>query len=233
MKTKNSPAPLFEKRGVPMLSIKALSETGEIEGYGSTFGGEPDAYGDVIAAGAFTESLAGHKAAGTMPKMLWQHDRHEPVGKWLEAAEDDRGLLLKGKLNLNVEKGRRAYEHLKAGDIEGLSIGYRVKVYSVDEDTDVWTLLKIDLREVSVVTEGANASATVHGIKAARAAHEAIEKLKAGDLPSMREFEACLKGTLGLSNSQAERAARLLLKGPGEPAAAASDVREFLRALEE
>lgn len=214
----------------PILEIKALKETGEFEGYGSTFGGEPDSYGDVVAKGAFVDSLADHRARGTMPKMFWQHDASRPIGKWLEAEEDDHGLLMVGKLNMGVQQAKEAYALLKEGDIDGLSIGYRIREYSVDTDTSVWTLEKLDLLEVSVVSIGANSNATIASVKAAKAVHEITEKLKAGDRLTEREFEQLLKGSLGLSNSQAERAARVHLKGQGDPAEADQGLA-FLRAM--
>lgn len=221
----------MDKKTAPLLEIKALKDSGEFEGYGSTFGGEPDAYGDVIADGAYSDSLAAHKAKGTMPKLFWQHNTSEPIGKWLEASEDTHGLLLKGKLNMDVQRGREAHALLKAGDIDGLSIGYRIKEYSVDTDSGVWTLEKLDLIEVSVVSVGANENAVVSSVKAAKAAHDLLERLKAGDRLTEREFEKLLKGTLGFSDSQAERAARIHLKGQGEPANAAEDGLAFLQAL--
>ena len=220
----------MNKRTAPVLEIKALKETGEFEGYGSTFGGEPDAYGDVIAPGAYTDSLAAHRAKGTMPKLFWQHNADEPIGKYFDAIEDSHGLLMRGRLNMEVQRGREAHSLLKAGDIDGLSIGYRIKEYAVDTETGVWTLQKLDLIEVSIVSVGANENAVVQSVKAAKAAHDLTEKLKAGDRLTEREFEVWLKG-MGFSNSQAERAARLHLKGQGEPADAADDGAEFLRAL--
>lgn len=221
---------MMDKKTAPIFEIKSLKESGEFEGYGSTFGGEPDSYGDVIAAGAYAESLAAHRAKGTMPKLFWQHNSNEPIGKWLAASEDDHGLLLKGKLNMDVQRGREAHSLLKAGDIDGLSIGYRIKEYSVDTESGVWTLEKLDLIEVSVVSVGANENAVVSSVKAAKAAHDLMEKLKAGDQLSGREFETWLKG-LGFSNSQAERAARLHLKGQGDPANADDPRLAFLQAL--
>lgn len=220
----------MDKQTAPILEIKALKEGGEFEGYGSTFGGEPDAHGDVIASGAYAESLAAHKAKGTMPKLFWQHNADQPIGKWLDAKEDDHGLLMHGKLNMDVQRGREAYALLKAGDIDGLSIGYRVKEYSVDTETGVWTLEKLNLIEVSIVSLGANENAVVQSVKAAKAAHLLMEKLKAGDRLTEREFETWLKG-LGFSNSQAERAARLHLKGQGDLADAADDGVAFMQAL--
>ena len=219
------------RKAAPILEIKALETDGEIVGYGSTFGGDPDSYGDVVNAGAFADSLAQHAAGGTMPKMLWQHDSRCPIGKWTEASEDERGLLLKGQINMNVQQGREAHALLKAGDIDGLSIGYRLLEWSRDEDDEVWYLEKLDLREVSIVTDPANERATVQEVKAAKAVAEIKEKLAAGDRPTERELETLLKGSLGFSNSQAERAVRILLKGPGEPAIAADDRMRFLEAM--
>jgi HK97 family phage prohead protease len=209
--------------------VKAVDDaTGEIEGYGSTFGGEPDSYGDIVAPGAFAATLQEHKAKGSMPKMLWQHDRAQPIGRWTEAVEDDRGLKMRGRLTLAVPEAAKAYALLKDGCIDGLSIGYRIRRHEVDDDTGIWTLTEVDLQEVSVVTIPANEAATVASVKAARAAHEIIEKLRAGDRLTEREFEQLLKGTLGLSNAQAERAARVHLKGPGEPADAAERAKRAL-----
>ena len=220
-----------ERIAPPIFDIKALKATGEFEGYASTFGGEPDAYGDVIAPGAYADSLEQHKAKGTMPKLFWQHDRREPIGKWVDAMEDEKGLFVRGKLNMAVQRAKEAHALLKEGDIDGLSIGYRILEYSVDTETQIWTLEKLDLQEVSVVSIGANENATIESVKAARQTQELVERLKAGDRLSEREFETLLKGSLGLSNSQAERAARVHLKGQGDPADAESEVHKFMSLL--
>lgn len=222
------------KQAAAVLEIKAAdTRSGEFTGYGSTFGGEPDAYGDVIAKGAFAESIGVHRDRGTMPKMFWQHDPDRPIGRWLAAEEDDHGLLMTGRLNMDVQQGREAHALLKAGDIDGLSIGYRVKRWSKDEEADIYTLEELDLIEVSVVSMPANESATVGSVKSARQAAELRQKLAAGDRLTIREFETLLKGTLGFSNSEAERAARIHLKDQqGDPADdAVSRAADLFRAL--
>jgi HK97 family phage prohead protease len=97
------------------LEFKASSE-GRIEGYASTVGGPPDRQGDIGLAGTFARSLASHKAAGTLPAMLWSHRIEDPIGCWDAMAEDSTGLHVKGVLNLRTERGREAFEHVKAGD---------------------------------------------------------------------------------------------------------------------
>ena len=139
------------KTGAALLDLKAEGNKGEISGYGSTFGGEPDSYGDIIAQGAFSESLAAHKAAGTMPKMFWQHDPGEPIGVWDEVREDATGLWVKGRLLTDVAKGREAASLIAAKAIDGLSIGYRT-LKARKDDHGKRLLTELELWEVSLVT---------------------------------------------------------------------------------
>jgi len=148
------------------LQIKATGDDGTVEGYGSVFGVR-DNYDDVIAKGAFVQSLKGHKAAGTMPAMLWQHDADKPIGVWTEMVEDEKGLRIKGQLALETVKGKEAHALLKMGALNGLSIGFMSKEWAYDRDTEVRTLTAIDLWEVSLVTFPANEKARVTNVKSA------------------------------------------------------------------
>ena len=146
--------------------IKAVNADGTVEGYGSVFGVR-DNYDDVIAKGAFTQSLKDHKAAGTMPAMLWQHDADKPIGVWTEMVEDEKGLRIKGQLAMETVKGKEAHALLKMGALNGLSIGFMSKEWSYDRETEVRTLTAIDLWEVSLVTFPANEKARVTNVKSA------------------------------------------------------------------
>lgn len=146
------------------LSIKATGEDGTIEGYGSVFG-NVDEWDDIIASGAFKNTIAAHKTAGTMPAMLWQHESDEPLGVWMEMSEDDNGLKLKGKLCLDTSKGKEALALLKMGAINGLSVGFISKEWLYNNETNVRTLTEIDLWEVSLVTFPANKKARVTNVK--------------------------------------------------------------------
>lgn len=169
------------------LQIKA-AEDGSIEGYGSVFGVR-DNYDDVIAAGAFAASLAAHKAAGTMPAMLWQHDSHKPIGIWESMAEDASGLRIKGRLALDTVLGKEAHALLKMGALNGLSIGFVSKQWAYDRDTGVRTLTEVDLWEVSLVTFPANEKAR-------------ITNVKSGDLITPKDAEKTLRDA-GFSKSDA------------------------------
>ena len=147
------------------LQIKAAGDDGTVEGYGSVFGVR-DNYDDVISKGAFVQSLKDHKAAGTMPAMLWQHSADHPIGIWTEMVEDDKGLRIKGQLAMETVKGKEAHALLKLGAINGLSIGFMSKQWVYDRDTEVRTLTEIDLWEVSLVTFPANEKARITNVKA-------------------------------------------------------------------
>ena len=148
------------------LQIKAAGDDGTVEGYGSVFGVR-DNHDDVIAKGAFVQSLKDHKAAGTMPAMLWQHDADKPIGVWTEMVEDEKGLRIKGQLAMETVKGKEAHALLKMGALNGLSIGFMSKEWAYDRDTEVRTLTAIDLWEVSLVTFPANEKARVTNVKSA------------------------------------------------------------------
>jgi HK97 family phage prohead protease len=204
------------------------TKDGKIEGYGSLFG-IVDKGGDIVVKGAYSASLERRRARSEKVKMLWQHDPSQPIGIWDEVIEDDKGLIVKGRILDQVAKGREAKALMEAGALDGLSIGYRT-IRADYKDTGERQLLEVDLWEVSLVTfpmlPEARASVKLEGLD------EVKEKLVAGDRLTVRQFEALAKG-LGLSNTQAERAARVHLKGQGEPAEAAKDgdIIEFLTAL--
>ncbi len=122
----------------------------EISGYASVFN-LADQGGDVVQAGAYTRSLHRIKAAGGAVKMLWQHDPTEPIGVWDEVREDKHGLWVKGRLLPDVARGREAAALVRAGAIDGLSIGYRT-VRATKNDKGQRLLSELELWEVSVVT---------------------------------------------------------------------------------
>ncbi|MBE3637472.1 HK97 family phage prohead protease [Mangrovicoccus algicola] len=193
--------------------IKALGEDGAVEGYAAVFG-NVDGGGDRLVPGAFRAGLAKAAAEGRSIPMLWQHDPNRPIGVWTDLQEDERGLKASGQLVLEVGQAREAHALMKAGALRGLSVGYRT--VRAGNDGKARLLEEVDLWEVSPVTFPMNRLAGLTAVKAEGAEAE-LDKLRAGDRLTEREFERLLKGSLGLSNSQAERAARVHLKGQGDP----------------
>lgn len=206
------------------LDIKAIGEDGVIEGYASVFN-VVDSYNEMVAPGAFKASLATAKREKRLIKMLYQHDSWQPIGVWDEAAEDEKGLRVKGRLLKDVSpKAAEAFGLIKEGALDELSIGYRTVETTPDRQQDGVTILKkLDLREVSVVTFGALG-------RAARV--ETVKSLVEGErLPTVREFEEHLREA-GFSRRLAEAiSAKAAPHLRGEPEAKADDALDFLRAL--
>lgn len=167
------------------------AETGEVSGYGSTFGNE-DHGGDVVQQGAFADSIS-----KGLPAMLWSHDfTMPPVGVWTEAKENKRGLFLKGRLFRGEPLVDRIYKGLVEKAITGLSIGFVPVIQKFDNDREVRVLEKVDLKEVSFVLFPMNDRARVQAVKARHS-------LLNGQDVSKRELEAFLRDA-GLSREQAK-----------------------------
>ncbi|MDR7039410.1 MULTISPECIES: HK97 family phage prohead protease [Methylobacterium] len=121
---------------------------GHFAGYASLFG-VPDLGRDVVAAGAFAETLRARGPAGV--RMLWQHDPAEPIGRWIALAEDARGLRVEGRLNLAVQRAREIDALMREGAVDGLSIGFRT-LRAAPDRAGYRHLRSIDLWEISLVT---------------------------------------------------------------------------------
>ncbi len=214
---------LLTKNSAIALDGKAVSDTGSIEGYASVFG-NVDSYGEIVEPGAFVDSLVGSKRTGRKVKMLYQHDPHQPIGVWDDLAEDAKGLWVKGRLLVEESpKAREVHGLLKAGALDGLSIGYRtVKAEPKAGKPGVISLTKLDLLENSIVTFAANERARVEVVKSI---------LDAGALPTVREFEGLLREA---GFSKAKAAAIATTATPhlrGEPEGKADQAVEFARKL--
>jgi uncharacterized protein len=182
----------LRRKSIRPFKVKEVKESGEFSGYGSVFGVK-DAYGDIVIKGAFANSLADWQGKGKLPKMLWQHRTDEPLGPYSVMKEDDHGLYLEGKILVDAgPTERRAYEHLKAGTIDSLSIGYSIPAGGIeyDKDQDAYLLKQIKLWEVSLVTFPANPEAMIDTVKSV------IDN-------GPKEFERFLREA-GLSRSQAK-----------------------------
>jgi len=201
-------------------SIKAVSDDGAFEGYGSVFDVK-DSYGDIVVKGAFSESLLAHVTKGSMPALLWQHDSDEPIGVYTEMREDDTGLYVKGQLALKTQRGAEAYELLKMKAISGMSIGYVTREDSYDRATGVNTLKKLDLWEVSLVTFPANTEARVSNVKSIDDLKSAEQYLRDAGL-SRKESTAFVSRVKGLLLRDADN---------GEMKAIADALKERAKAI--
>ena len=146
------------------LILKSDEEEGTFTGYASIFGNK-DLGGDVVEQGAFVRSLRNRRAKKV--KMLWQHKTDMPIGVYDRISEDGDGLKVSGRLALGTQGGRDAYELLKMGAIDGLSIGYKADPAKqhYDDRKRKRHLKEVDLMEISLVTFPMNPKATIQAVK--------------------------------------------------------------------
>jgi HK97 family phage prohead protease len=173
--------------------LKELKDTGQISGYANVFN-VLDLDMDIVQKGAFIDSLETHSTKGTRPKMLWQHDYKQPIGVWTELKEDDHGLYVEGQIAINTVLGKDAYELLKLGAVDSMSIGYVVNEGGATYKNGVRFITKADLWEVSVVTFPANEEAVIQNVK---------RQMENGETPLPAVFEKILRDA-GLSQTQAK-----------------------------
>lgn len=179
---------------------RAPDDNGVFEGYASLFDVE-DSHGDTVKRGAFKKSLKATRDAGRFVPILWQHDRHNPIGKYLEMEEDSRGLAFQGKLTLAVRQAEEAYALMKDDVLSGISIGGYVRKRTVDEKTYKQDFHEIELLEASLVTFPALDKARVSVVKS---------------LENLSEIEANLRDVGGYSVKEAKTIISLIrnAKGP-------------------
>ncbi|AZM38570.1 HK97 family phage prohead protease [Acinetobacter baumannii] len=206
------------------LEIKSVQEDGFFSGYGAVFG-NIDWYNDVILPGAFTASLAKWRAKNKMPPVLWNHNDSEPIGVYTNIYEDEKGLFVEGKLLVDdVPRAKSTHALLKAGAIDGLSIGYSTKKAN-QQGNGVRELVEVDLGEISIVTQPANERSVITSVKS---------KLDEGELPTLPEFEKFLRES-GFSKSQsvaiASKGLRPLLSESEEEIKEAKSISNALNIL--
>ena len=133
----------------------------KIEGYASTFG-NIDLGDDIVISGAFKNTL---KNTPHVP-VLWQHDLKEPVGRSTEMYEDIKGLFIKARLPKNDSFVRdRVIPQMQIGNIQEMSIGFRIKESDYDADKGVRLIKEVELFEFSLVTKAMNPQAVVTSFK--------------------------------------------------------------------
>lgn len=170
------------------LAVKADSER-IITGYASTFETDPkraDAYGDIIAPGAFLEAIARHATGERRVRFLYQHDWNKVAGRPEVLMEDEKGLWTEGYCS-KTPIGDEVLTLAQDRAIDSFSIGFYIRGYELFDMPDgSWLrkLTKIDLWEYSPVTFPANIYARIDEVRAVKSA-----QLSAPQLPNNRDIE--------------------------------------------
>lgn len=151
------------RRPFPIEAREAPNGVTEIVGYAAVF--NQIAYGEVIRPGAFSKTLRESKEI----KAYWGHDSNEVLASrangTLELSEDDTGLFVVIRPNLDTTWGRNALASVSRGDVDKMS--FRFSPIAVSQETidgqQVDVVKEVRLWEVSPVAEpwyqGTSASA--------------------------------------------------------------------------
>jgi HK97 family phage prohead protease len=185
------------------LKVKALDDSGTFTGIASTYGGPPDLQGDVIEKGAYAQSIA---SQGAGYPLLWSHSQSEPLGL-VKVSDSPAGLVVNGSMVMADPAAQRAYAHLKAGSIRGLSVGFSLPPESSGKVTygadGTRTIREIKLWEVSLCAIPANPAAQVTSVKSLAQVERLLSGIKHGDVTGdaalaaqLRTIDAALKSLL-------------------------------------
>lgn len=187
--------------------------TGSIEGYASTWIRQPDSYGDVVAKGAFTKTLADRWNGGKGIPFLWAHqmDNLKSFIGTAEADEDDHGLHFVATFD-DTEEAQKVRQLYKDGRLRKFSFAYDVKdagTVTLEDGTKANELRELDLFEISAVTVPANDDAGVVDVKSGRRNSKADES-------KIRQAIELLQDVLGELNEEEP------IEGEDEPEANAA-----------
>mgnify|MGYP003537952466 CR=1 FL=1 len=182
-------------------------KVGIITGLASTY--DKDRGNDIILPGAFTETIARHKATGRPVRMLFQHWSENLIGGFpIESVKETaEGLEVVGEVNLLPgHMGEWAYSLAKQGVLSDFSIGFSC----VEEEYqgNVRLIKKLELWEVSLVNEPMNTNARVSSVKSnGEQAQYTLDDVV--EIKTLREFEKCLRDSGCFSKQAALHLAQL------------------------
>lgn len=128
-------------------------QEGEFIAYPSTFTRQPDCYGDVVAPGAFLDSITHWKESGNTMPVLYGHRMDDPdynIGGVTDMGEDDHGWWIRGSFDMDSPKAAQTYRLVKAKRISQLSFAFDVDdegTVTLDDGTKANELRKLTVYE--------------------------------------------------------------------------------------
>jgi HK97 family phage prohead protease len=150
--------------------VKSAEDSGTISGYFSTYDREPDSYGDIIAPGAFTETIKKREESGHPFPLCWNHDLDQIIGKVDSIEDTDKGPLMTASF-FDTPLAQEKREIVKSGVVYQFSFAYDVEDWEeveLEDGRKVNELRKLNLFEVSIVPIPANQNAVMTEVKAGR-----------------------------------------------------------------
>lgn len=167
-----------------MTNVEVKEDVVKISGYASTK--DIDRGGDMVLPTAFTDSIAESQRTSGVA-MLLGHDHAKVIGGWDKIEVDSKGIPVEGSVRHDIDD---CMAKIKAGDLRGMSIGYRVQEYQIEDgqghvmyrsatgleagydwddlydDNAIRVITKLDLVEISVVATPMNPYSFISSVKA-------------------------------------------------------------------
>lgn len=207
-------------------------QPGEFTALVSAFGVQ-DLHGEVVAHGAFTDTLGEWAARGRNIPAIWSHQWADPdsfIGEYVGAEETEDGLLLRGLLDVDDNpRAARVYDLMRKGRVVEFSIGGGVRDWELVERPDadpVLHLTSIDLWEAGPCFKGVNPGTELQSVKAANAAQaEQFGKTLAD------QFLSALRAAGGEFPTGEDGAAQQTQPGHTKTSSAAPGAAPHVRAL--
>jgi len=148
------------------IELKADIDKNIIEGYASTFG-NIDSDGDYFEPSAWNKSINDWKGCAPKKrrvKVLWHHDRKEPIGIPMEMVADEKGLYTVSKISKTMA-GEKVLILARDGVLNEMSVGFRTIQDKFDETRKANAIKEAMLWEYSPVTWGSSAETTIDDVK--------------------------------------------------------------------
>ena len=207
------------KRRVVGFELKSAVSVGSgtmFEGYAAATK-NIDAYGEIIAPGAFAADIGKFLRDGFIGGL--NHDLDHPIGKPVAAAEDSKGLLVKASLISSLPHAVECHTLLKERVCKKLSIGFR----TVERDfletqkavQEWWKSVGYtpDDEELAVASHGAVLLSRIRLYECSPVMRPANERADVTDVKAGAKaplaFEDQLRAVLGQVEDVCERAAAI------------------------
>ena len=176
-------------------TFEVKADNGTITGYASTWTREPDAYGDVVARGAFLESIEAIETEGKKLPLLFNHDSYNLnnyIGTITSLEEDDHGLKFTATFD-DTPEAQRARQLAFDGRLAKFSFAYDIidqEEIDLEDGRKANELRKLNIHEVSLVMYPANPDTSVIEVKSGR-------RNSAKDAEKLRQAISLLQDVLG------------------------------------
>lgn len=187
-------------------TMELKEDNGKICGYFSTYEKTPDSYGDIIAPGAFTNTLEKRKESGHPFPLCFNHDFSAVIGSVKNVEDTEKGVYIEAEF-LDTAQAQDVRKMLLSGAIYQFSFAYDVikahKPNDEEKAAGVTNVLdELEVFEISVVTVPANQNAVATEIKSAEPETKQGKRNAKADAETIKQCIELLTSLLDDSNEE-------------------------------